>query len=384
MNILIAPNSFKECADSVEISELIKASLLKFLPAHVKKQIEFDLRPISDGGDGFLSVCQRAFGAETLHFEIPYPYSDEKFFCPIGFSPETKTLFIESAEVLGMKTIPIEFRKPMEISSKGMGELLLQIMESAESGILDLEKVVVGIGGTGTNDLGMGMMEVFGLEFYDSNDKRLEIAPKNFLSVEKIVVPEIQLPFKLELVVDVENSLLGREGANLLFAKQKGASDAEAEKLEKGFSKILYELEIDDKTKSGLNGAGGGLAAAFKLFFNANMKFAASFIRDELGINNYSRNYDLVITGEGKLDAQSLLNKGAMIVANEFAEKKNPLYFICGETDGILPEIDNWKVIELSEFFNSLEESVKNIEKGIDLACKRIVRDIIQLVAKNN
>jgi len=183
--ILIAPNSFKECADSVEISELIKTSLFKLLPKEIKSQIDFSLKPISDGGDGFISVCQRVFGAELLHFEISTPYNDEKFFCPVGYFQASKTLFIESAEILGLKVIPEEFRKPMELSSKGLGELLLQLYDSAETGIMELEKIIIGIGGTGINDLGMGMMESFGLEMYDKNDNKLHVLPKIKLSFRK-------------------------------------------------------------------------------------------------------------------------------------------------------------------------------------------------------
>lgn len=382
--VLIAPNSFKECADSVEIAEFIKAAMFKLLPVQIRSQIDFALHPISDGGDGFLQVCQRAFGIEFLHFEISFPFSDEKFFCPVGYYQESKTLYVESAEVLGLKNIPLEFRKPMSLSSKGMGELLLQIYDSIDSGILEVDKVIIGIGGTGTNDLGLGMMEEFGLELYDQYDNKLEVLPKNFSLVEKIIVPEFQSPFQIELICDVENPLIGEDGASKVFTLQKGASAREAEEMDKGFLKILTELEIDKKTIKELHGAGGGLAAAFKIFFNAEEKFASRFIQEDLGIHSKDSNYKLVITGEGKLDSQTLMNKGAMIVVDEFALKNIPVFFICGLTDGDLPKIDNMKVLELSEYFNTPEESIKKIEHGIELACKRIVKEIIQLFAKNN
>jgi len=376
--ILIAPNSFKECADSVEISEFIKASLFRLIPAQIKSKIDFQLHPISDGGDGFLEVCQRAFGVEYLHFEISYPYNNEKFFCPVGYYQESKTLFVESAEVLGLKIVPKEFRLPMSLSSKGMGDLLLQILDSVESGVLDVTKVIIGIGGTATNDLGLGMMEVFGLELYDKHDQRLDVVPKNFSRVEKIVVPELELPFAIEMICDVENPLLGVKGASKVFAKQKGATDEEIIELDNGFKNILAELEIDKPTIAGLHGSGGGLSAAFKLFFNAEEKFAGEFISKDLGIHDGAAKYNLIITGEGKLDSQTLMNKGAMIVVDEFAKKNVPVYFICGLTDGDLPKVENLKVLELSEYFDSLEESIQKIEKGIELACKKIVKDIIQ------
>ncbi|MCL4547723.1 MAG: glycerate kinase [Bacteroidetes bacterium] len=382
--ILIAPNSFKECADSVEISELIKTSLFKLLPNEIKSQIDFSLNPISDGGDGFISVCQRVFGAELLHFEISTPYNDEKFFCPVGYFQDSRTIFIESAEIFGLKIIPDEFRNPIQISSKGLGELLLQLYDSAENGIMDIENVIIGIGGTGINDLGMGMMEVFGLEFYDRKDNQLEVLPKNFLQVEKIVVPEVNFPFHIEMIIDVENPLLGINGASLTFAEQKGATDEEAKQMEKGFAHILDELEVDEVTQEGLSGAGGGIAAALKLFFNAEETFADKFVREELKIHPENSNVDMVITGEGKLDTQTLMNKGAFIVVNEFAKQNVPIHFLCGVSEGDLPEIENMKVLEIAEYFDSPEDSIKKIDQGIDLACKRISKDIIQLFAKKN
>ncbi len=383
IKVLVAPNSFKECADSVEISTLMKASFNKYIHDTLKPVVQFIHQPIADGGDGFFEVCKNSFGLETLHFDVSHAYDNEKFFVPVGYAVEKKTLYVESADILGLKTIPIENRRPMQLSSKGVGDLIMQILDGIETGFLHVEKVVIGIGGTGTNDLGMGMMEVFGLEFYDKNDKQLEVIPANFNLVEKIVVPEGELPFEIEMVYDVVNPLLGLKGASKVFARQKGATEDEVEELEKGFANLLKQLEIDEKTIAELSGAGGGLAAALKLFFNAKEKSATAFIKDDLGIDQDILNCDAVITGEGKYDFQSYMSKGAMIIASHFFEKEVPVYFICGISEGDLPENDYLHVIELSEYFDSIEESIKNIDKGIDIACKKISKSLIQLLAKN-
>jgi glycerate kinase len=233
-----------------------------------------------------------------------------------------KTLYIESADILGLKTIPVENRKPLLLSSRGIGDLIMQILDGVETGFMHVNKLVIGIGGTGTNDLGMGMMEVFGLELFDKNDKQLDVLPKNFNLVEKIAVPEGELPFEIEMIYDVENPLMGLRGASKVFGKQKGASEDEVEELERGFSNLLKQMEIDDKTVSELSGAGGGLAAALKLFFNAKEKTATKFIEEELGINQEKLGCDVIITGEGKYDFQSYMNKGAMIIASHFPKKK--------------------------------------------------------------
>ncbi len=383
--ILIAPNSFKECADSVEISEYIKTSLFRLLPNEIRSLITFDLKPISDGGDGFLQVCHRMFGLEFLHFEISYPFSDDKFFCAVAYSEKNKTLYVESSEVLGTKIIPAEFRNPMNLSSKGLGDLLIHINDSCENDILAIERVVIGIGGTGINDLGLGMMQTIGWSFLDAEGKEIEPLPKNFGLIKKINGEKIETPFKIELIVDVDNPLIGEQGASQVFSMQKGATEEEAELMDKGFEKILQLLGVDEKKIDLLNGAGGGLGAAFELFFDVELKHAADFIVEELKIHDTTNNeYDVVITGEGKFDSKSLMNKGAMLVINEFAPKNVPMYIICGQTEGDLPNIENLKVIEISEYFNSEEESIQKIDKGIEMACKKIDRDVIKLFAAKN
>lgn len=381
INVLIAPNSFKECADSVELVTMFRTALENYIPHELKSQINFLYKPVSDGGDGFLEVCKYYFGLEIFHFEISYPFGDEKFFCPVGYSEDKKILFIESAEVLGLKKIPSDFRNPLELSSRGMGELLLQIMDSIDNGLLNIERVVIGIGGTGTNDLGFGMMEIFGLEIYDEHDNKLEALPKNFERVKKIVVPEVKLPFDLEVILDVENPLLGKHGASRAFAQQKGAKKEDIIHLEKGFENVLKELELESEFINKLSGAGGGLAAAFKIFFDSNEKYASEFIKKDLGINSINYNYNLVVTGEGKFDFQSSMNKAAMIILNEFSDKNIPIYLVCGEAEGELPDNENIHLIELAEYFESTEESIKNIVKGINEAARQISKFLEKMLS---
>lgn len=382
ISVLVAPNSFKECADSTEIAALMKTSFNRYVTDSFKKAIEFTYKPISDGGDGFFEVCKNQFGLETLHFEVSRAFDSGKFFCPVGYSAETKTVYIESAEVIGLKTIPIEKRKPLILSSKGMGDLLVQLLDGVYTGFMDIEKVVIGVGGTGTNDLGMGMMEVFGLEFYDTSDNKLSILPKDFHLVEKIAVPELTLPFKIELICDVENKLLGENGATKMFSKQKGATEEETIFLEEAFENVLKQLELDEDTINSLSGAGGGLAAAMKIFFNSDIRYAEQFIKEDFGVDSSKNVYDVVVTGEGKFDSQSMMNKGALIISNDYSNNNTQVYFICGISEGTFPENDNLHIIELSEYFDSVEDSIRNIDKGIDIACKKITKNIIQLIAK--
>lgn len=126
--ILISPNSFKECADSVTIAELIKYYLSDL------KDSELIVRPISDGGDGFLNVCRFYFEGEIRKYKISTAFDDSRFECPVLYCSKNQEIYIESAEVLGLKVVPMHLRNPLKLSSKGLGELLLKITEEVEQG----------------------------------------------------------------------------------------------------------------------------------------------------------------------------------------------------------------------------------------------------------
>ncbi|MGK9477335.1 glycerate kinase family protein [Melioribacter sp. OK-6-Me] len=381
-NILIAPNSFKECANSVEIASLFQTAFDRLIPDDLKKVIEFHYKPISDGGDGFLEVAQNYFSLELLHFEITLPHSDEKFLCPVGYSLLDKKVYIESAQVLGLNLVPADKRNPLLLTSKGMGELIEQLIESKNDGFLDVDELIIGIGGTATNDMGIGMMNCLGLELYDINNNKLEAIPANFLKVERIEYNKQEFPFKITIVHDVNNPLLGKEGATMVYARQKGAAERDLNVLEKGFEKILELLNCEEQTKEKLNGAGGGLVAAFQLFFDTKLKSAENFIFEDLNIED--KHYDLVLTGEGKFDFQSKYSKGAYLIMNKFSGAGIPVYIVCGEAEGDLPEEENIHIIELAEYFETLEESIEQIEKGILIAAKIVSKEIMHQFSIKN
>jgi len=375
IQILLAPNSFKECANSVQISGMILNSFREILREDVINTIDFIDKPISDGGDGFLEVCRKNFDLDILSYEITKPYNHEKFICEIGYSREKQTIYIESAKVLGLNIIPIEFRHPMLLSSIGMGELLEQISADVQSDKIYVRKIIVGIGGTGTNDFGIGLAAKFGLKLLNKNGEELSPVPKNFNEVGEIIWRQPDIPFEIEAVIDVDNSLTGEFGACKIFAPQKGASQSEIDHLENGFLNILKVLNYS-KDPVKLSGAGGGLAAGLDLFFGANYKFSKDFITKDLGIKRDYSNLKLVITGEGSFDDQSDLAKGPKVIIDEFAGEDIPIYLLAGKINVKEIKIPDLKFIELSKYFGSTEESINNIEKGIQLACEEIISDL--------
>ena len=252
-----------------------------------------------------------------------------------------------------------------------MGELLIKIVHDEKLKKLNLQKVIIGIGGTGTIDLALGALAQLGLKLIDSSGSYLNVIPKNFIKAQYIEGPNFSLPFEIELISDVENPLLGGYGAAKIYGPQKGATKKDIEELEKGFSNILNIYGISYKNRQKLNGAGGGLSAGLQIFLNAKQYSAEWFIENILQIKSENFNPDLIITGEGKYDIQTSYGKGAGIIIKKFPNTV-PVFFICGllEKKIVIPE--NVSVIALSSYFDTVEESIKNYKTGINLACKKI------------
>ena len=262
MNILVAPNSFKECADSAELADIISSCLFR------SPNLNIISKPVSDGGDGFLSVCYKNFGLKKRYYKIPAPFNPGRIRCTVGYNKKNKNLFIESANVLGLKIIPPDKRHPLVLSSRGMGVLLDKILKDVRKGKLEVDKVTIGIGGTGTNDLGIGMLSELGMKLTDKNNSVLEPIPVNFKTAAKILWKKPQFPFRINLVTDVNNSLLGSEGASRVYGRQKGLTTKEIKIADAGFENIIRisKKEIIISDTEFISGAGGGLAAGFQLF----------------------------------------------------------------------------------------------------------------------
>ena len=366
--ILLAPNSYKECSYSTEAADRFEKILGK------DSKLKITKFPISDGGDGFLQVCCRNFNLEVLTFEVTKPYNNELFVVKTGYSANDKSLYIESAEVIGLKLIPNEKRHPLLLNSKGLGMLFNLVIESG----LNVDKIILGIGGTGTSDLGLGFCSAFGLRLYDIFENEVEIIPANYVLASKISWPRFRLPFSIELVTDVDNELLGPNGAAITFAKQKGATDREIDVMELGFTKMLKLFKDNGLVESsaGLSGAGGGLAAGLQIFFNVmKIIMAKDFITGMLSGKIDEVAPDFILTGEGAFDGQSLMNKGAKVVIDNCISRDIPVFLVCGKIDknSISSYGDKVFPIELQSFFKNQQESINNFQKGIELAGEKVI-----------
>ncbi|RPI72915.1 MAG: glycerate kinase [Ignavibacteriales bacterium] len=362
-NILIAVNSFKGTADAVEVSKLFDKYLNKSL-FHVLQ------KPVSDGGDGFLEVCKFYFDLEILEYSITTPFNESTIECKVGLDRNNKTLYIESAEVLGLKKISKNKRHPLSLSSKGFGDLLDLISRDVDELKYEAEKIIIGVGGTGTIDMGLGLCSQFGLKLFDEYGSELEVLPKNYNDVADIEFNKPDLPFSFEIILDVNNHLLGDNGG-ILFAHQKGASNADLNIIESGWGNIAKILKLNKLTDTDkeLYGAGGGISIGLNILADSKIKTAKDFILHDLKIDQNEP--DMVITGEGSFDEQSFMGKGAGVIINLFEEKNIPVVLCCGKIDPFVSEKLSMNVfpMELKTYIN---DPINNFEKAIEIACNEI------------
>ena len=372
--ILIAPNSFKECADSVTIAELITQYL-----SGLKKK-ELITKPISDGGDGFLKVCEFYFGGEIINYKISAPYGESKIECPILYCESRKEVYIESAEVLGLKIVPLFYRNPLKLSSKGLGELIWLIEKDVRNKNLTVNKVFIGIGGTATMDMGMGMMSELGLNLLDLDYREIDVIPQNFSLTKRIRYKPFNLSFDLIPIVDVSNSLLGAQGGIRIYGKQKGANEENIPISEKSFNHLinLFENNKLEISTNKLSGAGGGIPAAFQIFYKTSLIYSSEFIKYHLGIDRYIDSIDYLVTGEGAYDDQTDSGKGVSVLIDLFRSDVKLIFLICGSIgNSILKNLPKYIFpIELRKYFPNQYDSIKNYKEGLKKASSQIMKEV--------
>lgn len=363
MNILLAPNSFKECADSVTITKVLSNQFSD------RKSYNLFAKPLSDGGDGFLSVCELLFHLNLLTYYIKNSYDGWLNEYKLFYNDLEKEIYIETAELFGMKSFSRNELNPLNFNSEILGKILLRLKEEVEAGKLEVKNVIIGIGGTATIDFGIGACSQLGLTLYDFKGNLIEPIPENFIKVRSFLFSKITLPFRINFIVDVETPLLGEPGAIKIYGKQKGANDEVLSIIKSGVQNLLKIFAENGRLNIPLklNGAGGGIASGISLFYDAKIIPANRFIEKYILNDINPQKIDAVITGEGKFDFQSFEGKGIGVLLKMFQNVDIPIFIICGEAD--LPDRINLpsklKIIELQKLFKDKDESIKNINSGL-------------------
>jgi len=326
LKFLICPDKFKETFDAFQMTKLIENEIkLCFCNA-----ITFSC-PMSDGGDGMADILLHQLKAEKIPCKVHNPvfkHIDTYFI----YQTKTQKAWIESAKASGLALLSDEERNPMFTSSIGTGELILKAIANGA------KHIFLGLGGSATNDAGIGMASALGYRFLDKNTDLLLPIGKNLKNIVDIDISNVNTTLsqiKFTAAVDVSNPLFGKNGAAHVFAFQKGASTEDIEFLDAGlihFSKIAQNYFGKGYELNAGAGAAGGMGAGACWFLNANIKQGIELIFEHYQFDALAQTSDWIITGEGRLDHQSLQGKvvsQTIAVAKKYRKK---LMVICGKS----------------------------------------------------
>lgn len=302
MKIVIAPDSFKGSLTASEVADIIGNAAEQNFPGCFLTKI-----PIADGGEGTLTAFVEMCGGCYRELAVRGPM-DKMVNARYGILPGEKVM-IEMSQACGLTLIPREQRNPMKSSSYGLGQILLHVLEEG------YRNIIVAIGGSATNDGGIGAMAALGVLFTDKDGRELEPDGESLNRIAEIDVSRMTPLLKeasITVMCDVNNPLLGPDGATYVYGPQKGADEEMLVKLETGMKN--YADIIQRKTGISLHrmpgaGAAGGMSAALVTFTGAALRSGIDSMLDAIGFEDKIRNADLVVTGEGKLDEQSACGK---------------------------------------------------------------------------
>ena len=375
MRISVAIDSFKGSISSKEAGEAVKKAATKvFEGAFV------DVLPLADGGEGTVDAICSALGGELIEKWVCGPFSD-KVLAKYGFIKEKGLAVIEMSSASGITLVPKSKLNPMLATTYGVGELISDaLMRGAR-------KFIVGIGGSATNDGGVGMLTALGVKFYDKTKKPIPLGAGGLSELDSIDVSALSKSLsECEILVacDVKNPLCGENGASAVFGPQKGATPEMVKTLDsllERYAEKTKEINPSSSKDYPGSGAAGGLGFAFISYLGARLTSGIELVIKETGIEESIKNSDLVITGEGRLDGQSAMGKAPVGIAR-LAKKygKTVIAFsgavtddagLCNENgiDAFFPILRS--VVTLDEAMK-VENAEKNLEKTAEQALRLV------------
>ena len=361
MNIIIAPDKFKGSLTSFEACEIIAQAFKQ-----VDSSVELSLFPMADGGDGFAQVMKHYRDTDTVDCETVDPL-ERKINASYQWNATKQIAIIEMAVASGLTLLKDEERDPLRTSTFGTG---LLIKDAIKKGA---RQIILGLGGSATNDAGTGILSSLGFQFNDANNKSLKACGENLLNIETIIPPQVIPDITFAIACDVQNSLYGPKGAAYVYARQKGANDEAIKLLDDGlkhFAAILEQQTGHDVADIPGAGAAGGIAAGLMAFFNVQLKSGVHMVIDASGIKSRIAGADLLATGEGKIDEQTLSGKVVSELASLALRYNIPVAAFCGTV-----ELNNSQASKLGlRFVETLVSSSVTKEEAINNA-RQILAD---------
>lgn len=375
--IIVAPDSFKGSLTSIEAANAIEEGVKKVIPnCNIVKL------PIADGGEGTMETLVSALNGEKIKIKAHDPLM-RPIEVEYGVVESGKMAIIEMATTSGLTLLKKQEQNPSITTTFGVGEI---IKDALKRGYLSF---LIAIGGSATNDAGIGMLKALGFRFLDKNNKETDETGISLQSINSIdeseVIPELNNAH-FTIVCDVNNPFSGPNGAAYVYAPQKGASKQMVEDLDKGME-IFRKLVIKDKgvdlnTIPG-SGAAGGLGGGCIAFLNAQLKPGIEMVLETIDFEKHLQNADLVITGEGKIDKQTAMGKAGSGIIEAARRKKIPVIAIGGSVDDreTLIKQGFTSLFSITSGPISLEEAMQenNTKRNITETTEQIIRTIVQL-----
>ena len=309
MKVVVAIDSLKGSLSSLEAGEAIKSGVLKAMP-----DAEVYVRPLADGGEGTVEALALGMGGELKTVEVTGPLG-EKVNCLYGILEESKTAIVEMSGAAGITLVPDELKNPLHTTTYGVGEVIKDAIANG------CRHFIVGIGGSATNDGGIGMLQALGYGMLDKDGNQVPFGAKGIKEVVTItddqVIPELK-DCSFRIACDVTNPLCGERGCSAVYGPQKGATPEMIKDMDawlSDYAKIVSaKYEKADAEYPG-TGAAGGMGFAFLAYTNAVLESGIKIILEETKLEDYVKDADIVITGEGRLDGQTAFGKAPIGVA---------------------------------------------------------------------
>ena len=329
MKAIIAIDSFKGCLTSIEAEQCAAQGLHAAFP-----DCEISCIPVADGGEGMLEILLNTANGKRIIVEAHDPLMEIQQ-THYGISVDKHTAFIEMANISGLPLVPVEKRNPLLTTTFGTGELIKDALERG------CRNFVIGIGGSATNDAGLGMLQALGFRFLDSQGKELGTGGQILSKVNTIEKCSVHPALKdshFTIACDVDNPFFGPSGAAYIFAPQKGADKEMVEILDNGLqnlAKVIFEQTGKDITLYPGAGAAGGMGGSMLALLNAELKSGTQLLLDALQFSEQIKGADFIITGEGKSDRQTIMGKVPYGVLLEANKQQIPVILIAGSIEDV-------------------------------------------------
>jgi len=369
MKIVIAPDSYKESLSALQVASEIENGFRAIFP-----DAEYVKLPVADGGEGTVEAMVAATQGKIVRLRVTGPLGEpvEAFY---GLSGDESCAFIEMAAASGLELVPPSQRDPLITTSWGTGELIGNALDRG------VQHFIIGIGGSATNDGGAGMVQALGARLLDAQGEQIGYGGGALASLTRIDISQLDPRLRqcrFEVACDVTNPLTGDEGASAVFGPQKGATPALVTQLDNALAHyatiIQRDLDIDVLHIPG-GGAAGGMGAALHAFCQAELRRGIEIVTEALGLDELVKDATLVITGEGRIDSQTIHGKVPIGVANVARRYNKPVIGIAGSLTadvGVVHQHGIDAVYSVLYSICTLEEALDNAAQNVRMTARNI------------